>query len=281
MIDYEKLKIVHTMAENLFVNFTMDLTSINGAIGMCCGVLKYDYKLSEDGPCGYIKEIPFANLDFLLKELEKLTQHESRYKVGDEVWYIDCTNKEGPICQATIGNIQSHDLVFGEIKDYGDLSSGLLVPLDCLFPSRAALIECQLKYWSKLYEETYPGYLCLIRKAPKNECKHLWVRGKCHDCGIEKTDIRPCMCGSCDLCFGLQRNQSQVDVDRCQHDWQINADGFSYCCECNNRKPTKIARPPYATCQYTDFKCQHESDGMCYTSHPPQNKCIKCGEFYR
>jgi hypothetical protein len=27
--------------------------------------------------------------------------------------------------------------------------------------------------------------------------------------------------------------------------------------------------------------CIHEGDGMIYTSNPPQNKCKKCGEFYR
>lgn len=27
--------------------------------------------------------------------------------------------------------------------------------------------------------------------------------------------------------------------------------------------------------------CLHENDGMIYTSNPPQNKCKKCGEFYR
>lgn len=30
-----------------------------------------------------------------------------------------------------------------------------------------------------------------------------------------------------------------------------------------------------------DEKCEHESDGMIYCSNPPQNKCTKCGEFYR
>jgi hypothetical protein len=28
-------------------------------------------------------------------------------------------------------------------------------------------------------------------------------------------------------------------------------------------------------------ECTHQSDGMIYTSSPPQNKCKKCGEFYR
>jgi hypothetical protein len=27
--------------------------------------------------------------------------------------------------------------------------------------------------------------------------------------------------------------------------------------------------------------CYHESDGLIYCSNPPQNKCIKCGDFYR
>jgi hypothetical protein len=27
--------------------------------------------------------------------------------------------------------------------------------------------------------------------------------------------------------------------------------------------------------------CNHESDGLIYNSNPPQNKCKKCGEFYR
>ena len=30
-----------------------------------------------------------------------------------------------------------------------------------------------------------------------------------------------------------------------------------------------------------DTYCEHESDGNCYTSYPPQNKCKLCGEFYK
>jgi len=28
-------------------------------------------------------------------------------------------------------------------------------------------------------------------------------------------------------------------------------------------------------------ECQHKSDGLTYTSHPAQYKCVKCGEYYR
>ena len=27
-------------------------------------------------------------------------------------------------------------------------------------------------------------------------------------------------------------------------------------------------------------RCEHESDGAIYTSMPPKQKCVKCGEFY-
>jgi hypothetical protein len=29
-----------------------------------------------------------------------------------------------------------------------------------------------------------------------------------------------------------------------------------------------------------NYKCNHESDGLIYTSNPPKNKCVKCREFY-
>lgn len=29
-----------------------------------------------------------------------------------------------------------------------------------------------------------------------------------------------------------------------------------------------------------NYKCNHESDGLIYTSNPPKNKCVKCKEFY-
>lgn len=30
-----------------------------------------------------------------------------------------------------------------------------------------------------------------------------------------------------------------------------------------------------------DTPCKHVSDGLSYTSNPPQSRCIECGSFYR
>ena len=69
-----------------------------------------------------------------------------KYAVGQEVWYIDCTYREGPICSAKIGSISSFDELFGEKKYYAELSTGLLVPINCLYPSEQELIDAQIEY---------------------------------------------------------------------------------------------------------------------------------------
>lgn len=38
----------------------------------------------------------------------------------------------------------------------------------------------------------------------QNRCDNLWVRGKCHDCGVEKDDV--------------QINRLKNDAGRCQHE---------------------------------------------------------------
>lgn len=67
--------------------------------------------------------------------------------------------------------------------------------------------------------------------------------------------------------------ESQIDywqslAEQCQHTGSnIIYDEFcAKCLECGD---------------YFDIKCQHESDGHVYCSNPLQNKCKKCGEFYR
>lgn len=46
--------------------------------------------------------------------------------------------------------------------------------------------------------------------------------------------------------------------------------------------PMQCMNSPFITnCELHKPKCNHEHDGMIYTSNPPQNKCRLCGEFYR
>lgn len=49
----------------------------------------------------------------------------------------------------------------------------------------------------------------------------------------------------------------------CKHAW-IGGDAYKFCYHC------KIVK-----------SCDHEDDGNIYASNPPQNKCKKCGEFYK
>lgn len=64
-----------------------------------------------------------------------------------------------------------------------------------------------------------------------------------------------------------------------EHIWRIfmyaddlmNKPGIAVCINCAKMESGWI-KPK---------NCQHEFDGNIYTSNPPQNKCKKCGDFYR
>lgn len=65
---------------------------------------------------------------------------------------------------------------------------------------------------------------------------------------------------------------SGAKLDKCQHEssgaphYLTDQKFWNVCDKCN---------------QYFIRKCEHESDGLSYMTNPPQNKCLKCGEFYR
>ena len=90
--------------------------------------------------------------------------------------------------------------------------------------------------------ETYdkPEY-CEHSGVRLDKCIHLWVRGKCHDCGVEKEECKHD--GSVSKAIdniGLGRY-----VGECQHE----SDGKAYTVSC--------------------------------LSEVDISKCVKCGEFYR
>lgn len=120
-----------------------------------------------------------------------------------------------------------------------------------LFPTRQALIEHQIEYWISLKnseKSTYPG-----------------------DALVAST-------------YNTQSSQSQVDVDRCQHEHTLLS-GFS-CSKCGYRK-----LPVFDSVMYVKPECQHKTDGTNYnniTNEPDFHssgrdahlKCKLCGKRY-
>jgi hypothetical protein len=93
----------------------------------------------------------------LIIKLEELTKPEPKYKAGDDVFITwHCCIEEARIVDRT-----SHARYQVMLNDGGQVSR---IESE-IFPTRQALIEHQLQYWSKLYEESHPGDLCLIKRT--------------------------------------------------------------------------------------------------------------------
>lgn len=200
MIDYEKLKIAHELAFKFKPANRLKITYIYTNNGE----MYYHLSLEPASP-----NYEFASIDELIEKLQGLTKHEPKYKVG---WYL---------LHGHIRHTKFHDGDgFSMCEATSPECAGLI-----LFPSRQALIEHQLNYWSRLLQDEEWH----LSKELKSDGKF-----DCDDCGA--VGITP----------DIQSNQSQVDVDGCQHSTNGNIyiiDGF------NGSKESF--------------------------------KCIKCGEFYK
>lgn len=197
-IDYEKLRIAHELC----------------AIYKPANRLKLTFIYTNNGEIYYRLSLEPASLDYecscieeVIEKLQSLVKPEPKYKMDQEVWIND---HDSP----TYFFINDITFQYSFYEYNGRYSEKLL------FPTRESLIENQIEYWQSLRAEII------------TECKHLWNRGTCFDCGAEK---------ECRHKPDIQSNQSQVDVDG----------------------------------------CQHESASEACLSNPPWYKCLKCGEFYR
>lgn len=186
MIDYKKLEKVHALYPEGYLKI-IPIFDRNGAL------YAMNYSMEIEGAMPDY----FFEIDTLITTLEELVKQEPKFKLKQEVWFLHHENIE----KGFIDTINTYNgcNIYHLITDDNE---GFQIGEGLLFPTRQALIEHQLQYWQKLYNEALDDH------------------------GIYRPDI--------------QLNESQ-DVDR----------------------------------------CSHESDGNIYTSCPPQNKCIKCGEFYR
>lgn len=181
MIDYNKLRIAHELAN--------ELTYDSWSIDLWYWKESNLYLISFEDDKGISHEYEYENIDYLIAELTKLTQPKSKYKAGQEVWYLDLPINV--IHSAIIIKIGHDEYVIdgssNGTKD--DFTEGEL------WPSRADLIEAQIKYWTDELKEL-PEFKKLTgqdqpsRKCPK--CNLLRVsEGLCWNIGCDYTEDQP------------------------------------------------------------------------------------------
>lgn len=155
MIDYNKLKIAHELAEKYKYDKTHPCTITHHVIFLEFGGHAQQHNLIlKDGIHRY------ADIDSLISVLRELTRPEPKYK---DCWYVGsgghprCTkvlNQEGyAICEET------------DNEAYGVLVT--------LYPTKSQLIEAQIEYWQSLREPQ--DEYCNVSGAKlgkPNECQH-------------------------------------------------------------------------------------------------------------
>lgn len=149
MIDYEKLQQAHELLKKYRIK-TKEYA-----------LLQMDFLCTDIGEDGIVKDyftveyilfagtfdtrIIFKHLDDLIEKLQELIKPEPKYKIGQKWWTLGNLGKsfEVEIVGVMGGDL---DLAFpdGSCR-YGTAKE--------LFPTKQALIEHQIDYWSKLKQE--------------------------------------------------------------------------------------------------------------------------------
>ncbi len=203
---------------------------------------------------------------------------QSKYKVGQTVWRLNDEFEPQ--------SLEICDIDFESDEMYLDTEDASWWQEHQLYPTKSALIEAQLKHWTEQYmqEDVRAEY------EPPFEGKIKSFR-----------DIKPAPFAGNIPVEKIQR--AVASTKQCQHestgDPHHLADGKLYhtCDKCDAYFIKECKHEWYQFDRYPDFskglkmcmlcgakeapKCDHESDGLTYTSNPTQNKCLKCGEFYR
>lgn len=135
MIDYEKLKIAHELAQKLRDDYSV----VHYWVSYC----NLDYFRLNDNLTSEIKD--FKSLDDLIIKLQKLTQPKSKYKVGQKVWKLSDYYK--PL-QYIIEQVDESSEEKYTLYDYDDWCQE-----DELYPTREALIDAQIDYWNSKHCE--------------------------------------------------------------------------------------------------------------------------------
>lgn len=89
----------------------------------------------------------FGSIDELIDKLQKTTYKESKYKVGQEVWFLNAYNE---IQSMSVDRIKYENSIYYLVS-----KSEWAVKETACYPTKESLIEAQIKYWTKLH----PNYI--------------------------------------------------------------------------------------------------------------------------
>lgn len=138
MIDYEKLKEAHELAENLnsrvSVNVCYLVADKNPTFILDCS----DFK----------RNITSYNIEAIIDRLKELTKPEPKYKVGNSCWYY---------CEGEIFNYIPSSIEWDDNRHVWACKNEHQHRIDEneLYPSRIDLIEAQLNYWREMLDEEF------------------------------------------------------------------------------------------------------------------------------
>lgn len=239
MIDYDKLKIAHELADKL-----SKIT--NGHVQVSCKLFIHregsnfcHYELSIDNDYGLGNGV-MTNMDDLITKLRELTQSEPKYKKGQTVWTL--TNHEAP-----------DDII--EITLNQDINDD-----EGLYPSKAALIEAQIEYWSNMQYSQEP--------LPINN------RGR------GERELNPTFKATDSWYKQAAKDEDEYcNVSGAKLGKNLPTHGVG-----SALKVDLNGKPAWVDTNTKREECEHESDGVRYSSvceGMTQFKCKKCGEFYR
>jgi hypothetical protein len=131
MIDYKKLQIAHELAKETHQILRTNLVTFeDGHMGVY-------FNCSADKSCQ-------EDLDGIIVRLTELTQPKPKYKVGDKVWVYGWDEE---ITEDKIEKmvLNKNTWIYNDWIEEG---------YHRLYPTKQALIESQIEYWTKLKLES-------------------------------------------------------------------------------------------------------------------------------
>jgi len=151
MIDYEKLRLAHTLVQKIHLAKLIHYHSEHDGD---------EYFLSFPGDTK-LESWSYTEVDDLITKLQSLLveqKPEPKYKVGDTVWFNECDSP--------------YDFIIDEVIWH---ESGIYLYDDKeereLYPSREALIQSQIKHWQGLSVEK-PELTAFELARKTEECDH-------------------------------------------------------------------------------------------------------------